>query len=690
MSYTDAAATHLLGISCVCCGRPLLDAASVSYGIGPDCRKNHGFADGREEHRDEANRLVHEAALSATSADRRLAIAGLLKGFGMDKLAVLIVERFARRASAAARAAAEVSVLGKAPAPPAISITEVEAPLYRNGRPVKCLAVVTPYLPAFTEDLKAAIDWKSRGWDAGRKAWLVLPAFRWEVLAALSRHFAGQAAVSAKGTFTVPTPENLPPKGGGPSGGSRRPVAVEAVLAEARVRDLPEARSAAVARAEAAGAFPYQVSGAEWLPGMDRALLADDMGLGKTWQLLLALPAGAAALAVVPACVKYNWRDEAARLRPDLRVSVLEGRSSFRLPADGELVVVNYDILPAYLQPGEKGAPAPVPEDVRRAAREVYLLVDEAQAVKSTTSARHRAVRTLASLCAVSWFATGTPVENRGKDLWGVLSALGVAKQVFSSFDEFVPLVGGYWEPVVVRGGGVKLVLQWPVGAGTVDPEVNRLLRASVMLRRLKSEVAKDLPPKRHGLVKVAAPGALRGALDAAWKEHGAAVKAGALPPFEQFSALRAKLAASRIPAMLELVEQYEESEVPLLVFSAHRAPVDAAGSRPGWARISGDESAEERRETVRAFQAGELKGVALTIKAGGVGLTLTRAQDAIFVDREWNPRTNVQAEDRIHRIGQTGESVRYTDLVSDHPLDLHVQALIRAKEESISAMVDG
>lgn len=681
MSYENATATQLLAIRCLCCGRPLLDAASVTIGIGPDCRNNHGFLDAREEHRVDANRLVYEAALEETTADRRLEIAETLFGFGMEKLSRLILERFGRRASAAVRTRARAAVLGEKPAP-VVRIEAVQAPLFRGGPAVDALAVFTPYDADFVSTLMAEVDWKSRDWDGARKAWLVSPSAKRPLFIALARHFAGSPAVGPKGDFVIPTEDEVP-------AGGRRPVSTEQLRAERLAEEAPAKAEEAASRASAAGAFPYQVEGAAWLSGKEKALLADDMGLGKTWQLLLAAPEEAAVLAVVPACVKYNWADEARRLRPELKVSVLDGRGSWRWPAAGELVVVNYDILPAFLVPARKGQLAEVPAADRAAAAEVLLIVDEAQAVKSTDSLRHRAVRTLTAICAGAWYATGTPVENRGKDLWGVLSALGVAKQVFGSFDQFLPLVGAFRKEIRVRGG-TQTIIEWPVGAGTVSPEVNRLLRASVMLRRLKTEVLKDLPPKRHQTLRVDIKSpALRAELDEAWAGWDAE-KRGELPPFEKFSSLRAKLAKSRIPAALELVEQFEEADRPLLVFSAHRAPVDLIGAREGWAAITGDESAEDRQAVVRRFQAGELRGVALTIRAGGVGLTLTRAQDALFVDREWNPRTNVQAEDRIHRIGQTGERVSYIDLVDDHPLSLHVAGLIRAKEESISAMVDG
>src|SRR5262245_60698028 len=99
-------------------------------------------------------------------------------------------------------------------------------------------------------------------------------------------------------------------------------------------------------RAQEAGLYPFQVAGVEWLAGRQRALLADEMGLGKTAQALLALPPGCPALVICPASLKYNWVEEAHRWRPEFTPVVLEGKGSFRLPQPGELVVVNYQLLP--------------------------------------------------------------------------------------------------------------------------------------------------------------------------------------------------------------------------------------------------------------------------------------------------------------------------------------------------------
>ena len=114
-----------------------------------------------------------------------------------------------------------------------------------------------------------------------------------------------------------------------------------------------------------------------------------------------------------------------------------------------------------------------------------------------------------------------------------------------------------------------------------------------------------------------------------------------------------------------------------------------ALAQRDGWGIITSDTTLEARGEVVSLFQDGFLKGVGLTIKAGGVGLTLTRASKMIFVDMEWNPALNTQAEDRICRIGQQADSLQYIRLVSNCALDIHVHNILHKKAEMIQKALE-
>lgn len=499
------------------------------------------------------------------------------------------------------------------------------------------------------------------------------------------------------------------------AGAAERTAAVDAILAE-----------------RGGGLYPYQREGAVWLAPRGAALVADDMGLGKTIQTLVAAPAGAPLLVVCPAVAKGVWEQEASRWRPDLRVEALEGRGSFRAPAPGELLVVNYDILPATTEeigrnPVKGRTMQPIPE----LAPGTVVILDEAHAVASSKSQRTERCRALCKAARASggrsWALTATPMKNRPQEIWNVLRCVGLESEAYGSWNRFVAAYNGEKG----RWGGYE----W----GTPRPEAAAGLRR-VSLRRRKADVLTDLPAKTYREIRadidratakacdealeqiaqaakvdplsVACPrcnsaprsmcrrpdagGALRRAHNeryAAAREQPVAMRAigdmlDAPLAFESISEVRAALAQAKIPAMLEMVESYEAQSEPLVVFSAFRAPVDLLAQREGWAAIAGDTSNEERTEIVRRFQAGELRGVACTIRAGGVAITLTRASNVLRVDREWNPALNVQAEDRCYRIGQRS-AVLVTDLVAQHPLDRIIAHCLARKERLIGASVD-
>jgi SWI/SNF-related matrix-associated actin-dependent regulator 1 of chromatin subfamily A len=417
-------------------------------------------------------------------------------------------------------------------------------------------------------------------------------------------------------------------------------------------------------RARTAGLYPFQVDGVDWLSRRGKALLADEMGLGKTAQALLALPEEAAALVVCPACLKYNWREEAARWRPDFTRAVVERRKHFRLPAAGQMVVVSYDSLPD--NPGPAG--------------HVHLVADESHKLKGRNSRRGQRFRKLSGSAQAVWALTGTPLLNEPGELFAMLKALNMVAETFGGWNRYLELFNarkGEWNEMI-----------W----GKPKPEVPELLRR-VMLRRLRSEVLPDLPSKYYQNLVVPLPtgeAGLAAEMDDLWGRWRQYLgERDDLPPFPAFSAVRERLARTRIKVMKQAVEMYEEDGQPLVVFSAHRAPVEALAGRPGWKGILGDTSSRQRQAITERFQAGELKGVALTIGAGGEGLTMTRASTVLFVDLDWVPAKNVQAEDRVCRIGQAAGNVRVVRMVSDHVLDRRVLEVLHKKAELARAVVE-
>jgi hypothetical protein len=273
-------------------------------------------------------------------------------------------------------------------------------------------------------------------------------------------------------------------------------------------------------------------------------------------------------------------------------------------------------------------------------------------------------------------------MENEPAELWSVFLAAGIAHEAFADFKTFAKLFKG-------------TTSVWGYTWGTPDIEIPEIVSRSrrVMLRRMKREVLPDLPTKMYQSILVPVDRNALAACDAYLQKMGGIDRLAELIEQEELSfqtmaSVRAALATAKIPAMLEIVRDHEEQEEPLLVFSAHRAPIDFLGRLNGWGVITGDESSEEKQEAAKKFQEGKLKGLGLTIRAGGTALTLTRAARQLFVDRDWKPTANAQAEDRSNRIGSTRGLVVMI-LEADHPLDRRVNQLLLKKQRLIAASVD-
>jgi len=476
------------------------------------------------------------------------------------------------------------------------------------------------------------------------------------------------------------------------------PSIVDALRSEADAAvELSESGTAALeaARAdlEARGLslFKYQETGVQWLAPRKGALLTDEMGLGKTVQALVALPRKARAIVVVPNAVKYNWMQEIKRWRPDLRATQVASKRTFRWPVEGEVIVVTWSSLPGELVDGvdaDGKQVRTVDLDLPMAPGGVTLIADEAHCAKNAKAQRTMKFEELAEFVRASegsvWLLTGTPLLNRPPELWQLLSIAGVAHEAFSGWQDFVRLF---------RGAKSRYGYDW----GSPDAEVPDRLRR-VILRRNRSEVLRELPPKMRTDTMVNGLSAevvrLCDEVLEAMEERGvdlSSVEALELKdvPFEMMAKVRSALAAAKTPAAIQLVEEYEAQGVPVVVFSAHRTPVDALGKREGWATITGDTSTDERGRIVEDFQAGKLKGLAGTIGAMGVGVTLTHAHHLILVDLAWTPALNSQAEDRCCRIGQEADTVHVTRLIASHELDQRVVELLTYKQMIIEGSVE-
>jgi len=472
--------------------------------------------------------------------------------------------------------------------------------------------------------------------------------------------------------------------------------------------------------------YPFQRTGAEFLRSRRRAILADQMGLGKTSQALAAIDARKPAVVVAPPVVLGSWFDECRRWRPDLQVSIWR-RPYYVVPDPGELRIISYSMLPTELieertrcpfcgaltvmkavtrlvedeakewshkcvrESGGCGRLFDQREDAfvehvwcgPRPKNPVQLVVDEAHYCKSRKAKRTLFVRALASQCQSTWLLTGTPLLNTPEELWSLCQIFpgpgpfaNGAYDAFDSWKNFVDLFHGTKK----KYGGYE----WSVAGDVAAEAVPRL--GTLMLRRMRDEVLPELPKKTRRFLQVEID--MKGL--PVWNQKLESMNdeevLAACAPEGSLSEVRRLLAERKISSLLQLVSDFEESSEPVIVFSYHRAPIEQLGSRPGWACITGGTPDGERATHVRAFQAGKLRGIAGTIGAMGVGVTLTRAANEIFLDRDFVPANNLQAEDRAARIGQE-RAVFVTILMTDHPVDLRVRDVLARKERLLESM---
>ena len=471
----------------------------------------------------------------------------------------------------------------------------------------------------------------------------------------------------------------------------------------------------------------YQRVGARWLCGKRSALLADQQRVGKTITVIAALPARAPVLVVCPATVKEWWASQVRQWRPAFHARILSGRAGFRWPAESEVLITNYEALPSIHAQKCDGflPPRPCPgcreqlvpigntfatilnghlDDctgflprprcpgchpfLDRALRGTVVVGDEVHRTKGRNSARGLRWRAMGEAIRErhegrTWGSTGTPMQNDPMELWYVLSGLGLAAEAFGDFAAFKKIFKGKQ----LDYGAYK----W----GIPDEAAAEGLRR-VALRRLRSEIYPELPPKTYETHQVVIDKKIIAQCDAFVSEAGGLdhilemIQKRDEIHISEFESIRTALATAKIPKVIELIEHFaEEDDAPLLVFSMHRRPLEMLAKLPGWDTIHGGVPPAKRQPLVDKFQAGQLRGLALSIKAAGEGLNLSRASRAIFLDVSWNPMENEQAEDRFIDVMQVGLAKIVTVVTANHPLDDRITEVCLTKRKIIAASVD-
>ena len=416
---------------------------------------------------------------------------------------------------------------------------------------------------------------------------------------------------------------------------------------------------------------------------MTGVLIADEQGLGKTVQALACLEATQAfpAVIVVPTSVRLNWRNEIRSWLPHRTVTICYGTSPHEV--DTDIAIVGWDTLHAWDKALE---PFAVIFDESHLAKNGQTRRTQS-AVAIADGARERGGYVIA--------LTGTPVLNRVGELMAQLRIIG-------RLNEF----GG--------ARGFKLNFKTPESR----PMLNRQLRARCFLRRRKDDVLTELPPKRYAqlliegdpkvmtkyrqaeedivnyLAEIVRTAALASGLDteSARKVAGEkALRAQSAQHLVAITTLKQIAVEAKRHAIDQWLKEFTATGKKVVVFGWHRPIVEwVADTYADGCRIQGGMSDAEKQASIDKFQNDETQQViSCSIKAAGVGITLTSASDVLFMEQGWNPADQDQCADRCHRIGQLDSVTVYTALCSE-TVDEDIYDLIQNKRVIVDAITDG
>lgn len=429
----------------------------------------------------------------------------------------------------------------------------------------------------------------------------------------------------------------------------------------------------------------YQKDGFQWFRTLHEyqfgGILADDMGLGKTLQSityiwsekLRADSSGKPALVIAPAALVYNWKNEFANFAPALKIAVVTGTKTERKEilaqiADYDVLITSYPLIrrDAALYSGLSFG---------------ILILDEAQAIKNASTQTAQAVKSLTS--ERRFALTGTPIENNLDELWSIYDA--VFPELFAGKSAFSKL----------------------------SPEQVARITKPFLLRRMKSDVLKELPEKIES-VQTTELNKEQKKLYLAYLER---IQRESMQQIESegFQKSRMKILAgltrlrqlcchpatfienyqggsSKLDRLIELLQECRESGRRVLVFSQFTSMLSIIREvldqeEMDYFYLDGQTSGEERVALADRFNGGEKQIFLISLKAGGTGLNLTGADTVILYDLWWNPAVEQQAADRAHRLGQKNV-VHVIRLITQGTIEEKMFELQQKKKDLIDQVV--
>ena len=407
-----------------------------------------------------------------------------------------------------------------------------------------------------------------------------------------------------------------------------------------------------------------------------RVLISDSPGCGKTIEALAWLQLHRdlkPVIIVVPASVKLNWEREIHKWLPEANVEILS-KKKLKIPT-GDFIIINYDILPAWWSTLKQINPQ-------------VLICDECTYIKSNKALRTKATMKLAKGIPKVITMSGTPFKNKPAEIFNAISITDPS--IFPSKRNFL---FQYCNPYH-NGFG------WDFSGHSNDNELHQRLMSTVMIRRLKKDVMKELPDKSYSFIPMELSnekeyrGAEKDFIAFVMNQKGmeAAIRASNAESLAKIEALKQLAVKGKTEKAISWIRDFLETEEKLVVFATHKSVIEDLMTEFGdvAVKIDGSVSMKERQKAVDDFQNNpKVRLFVGNIQAAGVGITLTAASNVAFLELPWSPSDLSQAEDRCHRMGQK-DAVNVYYLLAAGTIEEKIAKLLDNKRKVVDAILDG
>lgn len=479
--------------------------------------------------------------------------------------------------------------------------------------------------------------------------------------------------------------------------------------------------------------FAHQVEGVEFLKSKKKVILADEMGLGKTRTAIVAtLEVGSSAIVICPASLKINWAREIRMIDDRAKVKVITTTDEicpkyYQGEFGSEWFVINYDIVEKKLEAIEslirQGVGTLILDEahfIKGRSKRASAIVGGPFKEKGGASKRFEGIT---SKMQNVYCLTGTPLLNRPIEIFNLLKAVG--HELGKNRSEFARrFCGGKMTACVqdiVRGNKYmvdnasvqkyysdpkkyRILFRYLDESGVSDTEELHRLIAPVLIRRKKKDVL-DLPEKIIDVTECEFDPKWKKEYEYAWDNYVDFIKNN--PDVDdkkmqnilmtrhlvEIGKLKQVCSCSKVEKIIEDATNAIEQDQKVIIFSQYLDTIERISNalgKIGHVKLTGEMNEREKQKSVDAFQTDQKTKVFIgSIKASGVGITLTSASIVMFADMDWSPEINSQAEDRAHRVGQSGTVNVYYYIQKD-TIDEDIIEILSRKRGIAQSVVDG